>query len=68
MTVQLRNLLLGESAICFVGWIILGIMQSSPFLLICSILVAFFVLVMDMKSYKACASALVLSIGFSFFM
>jgi len=68
MTAQFRSLLFGPGAVCFLGWIILGIMQQSPFLIISSILVSFFVLVVGMESYKACAAALIVSITLSLFM
>lgn len=61
MTAQLRSLLVGESAICFVGWIVVGILQGSSHLITSSILLSFFVMIMNMKSVKSCVLAFVVS-------
>jgi len=68
MTEQFKSLIFGPSSICFLGWIILGIMQQSPFLIISSMLVSFFVLVARMGPYAACGTALVTSIVLNILM
>jgi len=68
MTEQMKELFSRANGVCFIGWIIMGLYLGSRSLIVSSILLAFFILVMQSTTTLSCVLAILGSavLGYAF--